>query len=1363
MELELGNDDELEEICYEDEVYNIDNVFEQETCGICIDIVIDRGVLDCCDHWFCFACIDNWATITNLCPICKNEFQLITCLPVYDTVRSISSEELPLSRNEDWSIQGKNNALSFPSYYISEDAVKCLENDGCKIRNALLETEEDLSFDTSIACDSCDIWYHAFCVGFNPEFTSENSWLCPRCINNQVLQNSGAISLQRLVKYSASQTAEIGQKIDPCLSGKVSVSIADAGETAVVVSMIAEKQKTVCERSLVDKLDSNTDIVIANSPLYSDNETSEPALQQKDGSCNPVKLEYISDTDKEHCTNASDIDNTSEIFFDLLPEIIDFKPYGDLKEATLSSFSCDASTIKPRNDITGLQSPPALPDVPSSLCYSCANDEGKNINALETKFNSLYSDGYIDTSSMALCTSKAKDEPNNKPCDIIDTYLASTSTISAGNLVISCNKDMVVDICQMNKEGCNLTSEPSMNEANMNKPNLNKAYTKSMNGNNDCIRKRVHEDVFPVKKPKLDKNSITLPTRNQSTFSSLDGSQMFSRKNRGASLRYAKEKEAEAADIMSIIQESGCTSHDMPTEIKAAKNFIDKKDSTCGLRVKKIMRRVGEKKESSILAQEIGKEIREVVQKKSLKDVGKNDFDEKLLAAFRAAMVRPQTELTSSSKHVLVGSKKHLSVKGKKRENLTKKIYGTSSGRRRHAWARDLEIEFWKHRCRRAQYEKVETLQSVLELLKKATNPNWDSYTERDSQEESTNSILSRVYIADASLFPRKDDIKPLSALSESSHFDDHNLDDEKSLRIVAKGSLNDNKDVKKNPIQLQANFCDSIGKNIHSAGFPGGTLYQKANSGKAAPDTIQGSSSSCSKESIATSKDHSCPSDAKSDKRKWALEVLARKTTSANMNANKGQENDTLLKGNYPLLAQLPQDMRPKLVSTRHNKVSSSIRQVQLYRITEHYLRRANLPFIRRTAETELAVADAINVEKEIFERSNSKLVYINLCSQAASQLANKRVSADANISNHQMASIEATESAKSDTETDIKPESTETNVASSTLPTLEICNKVSGEGNISSKDCGWSNVEEALKMAGLFSDSPPSSPYCVVKDSIEDECAQENVLQSLNFYAQDNAQHAMDTEQNALLAQNPGGVVYDCINVAVELPFDFSHSLEQQKESVTENCNEDVRMDNCLPTEVHEMGICNNPSSEECEGGDKEPLMNQISEKAIEVLNDLMVTGMEENLNSSLKKENKVSMIDTKSCISDTDIGSTLVEMSAGRENLETHSTENLQVSSVICDDIPDEDIAKSTNDKSDLTISISKKVEAYIKEHIRPLCKSGVITVEQYHWAVGKTLAKVMNFHHKAKNANFLIREGENVKKLAEQYVKASQKKI
>jgi len=33
-----------------------------------------------------------------------------------------------------------------------------LDGDGCKIRNGFASVEEDSGLDTSIACDSCDLW-----------------------------------------------------------------------------------------------------------------------------------------------------------------------------------------------------------------------------------------------------------------------------------------------------------------------------------------------------------------------------------------------------------------------------------------------------------------------------------------------------------------------------------------------------------------------------------------------------------------------------------------------------------------------------------------------------------------------------------------------------------------------------------------------------------------------------------------------------------------------------------------------------------------------------------------------------------------------------------------------------------------------------------------------------------------------------------------------------------------------------------------------------------------------------------------------------------------------------------------------------
>lgn len=250
MTEEISEDENLR---LNDSIQDYTNL-EGERCGICMDIVVDRGVLDCCQHWFCFTCIDNWATITNLCPLCQNEFQLITCVPVYDTLGSNRTDEDLYSREEDWSIEGKNNTLSFPSYYIDENAVVCLDGVGCKIRSGAVTIETDSCLDTSIACDSCDIWYHAFCVGFDPEGACENSWLCPRCIVEKVPKESDGAPGSRPNNEHAAETVNGDSSIESAFSGKLLVSVADAGETAVVVSFAEENLGKEIQGGLISDL-----------------------------------------------------------------------------------------------------------------------------------------------------------------------------------------------------------------------------------------------------------------------------------------------------------------------------------------------------------------------------------------------------------------------------------------------------------------------------------------------------------------------------------------------------------------------------------------------------------------------------------------------------------------------------------------------------------------------------------------------------------------------------------------------------------------------------------------------------------------------------------------------------------------------------------------------------------------------------------------------------------------------------------------------------------------------------------------------------------------------------------------------------
>jgi hypothetical protein len=49
-------------------------------------------------------------------------------------------------------------------FYRILQAVVCLDDGDCKIRNGLVAAEDDSTLDTSIACDSCDKWYLFFVI-----------------------------------------------------------------------------------------------------------------------------------------------------------------------------------------------------------------------------------------------------------------------------------------------------------------------------------------------------------------------------------------------------------------------------------------------------------------------------------------------------------------------------------------------------------------------------------------------------------------------------------------------------------------------------------------------------------------------------------------------------------------------------------------------------------------------------------------------------------------------------------------------------------------------------------------------------------------------------------------------------------------------------------------------------------------------------------------------------------------------------------------------------------------------------------------------------------------------------------------------
>ncbi|XP_027082883.1 uncharacterized protein At4g10930 isoform X1 [Coffea arabica] len=1292
MDVELvtegTSDDEGYRIDENNEVYMN---FDGERCGICMDIVIDRGVLDCCQHWFCFTCIDNWATITNLCPLCQNEFQLITCVPVYDTIGSNKTDEDSYSRDDDWCIEGKNNTLSFPSYYIDENAVVCLDGDGCKIRSRSAAMEADSNLDTSIACDSCDIWYHAFCVGFDPEGACENSWLCPRCLVDQLPKKLDGVLVPRLGNQHEPENARSGGSGEAAFSGKVSVSVADAGETAVVVSVVEGSRRAEEPGGEHSTLDFTTDTK-ADASL-----SSNVAFAPQCGDLSSERLGFVPKSESEELK----LSLSGDICFSSQFPSIDLTVKADKEETGeqklvnklgMSSTKCSSILLEDKMAKSGLDLHLGL-SVNSSSTVDMINNTSMDDHELGLVYQKsssghlLSADGMVPHEEVILTVGRMMPDKND------DTTLVSGEK-------------------RKHKDTGSLDDGECKAEIDANAP-LKKVKVEAIEGTK----------LTPLKDP------VPYDSRQFSSTTNIENSEPTC----------ASEKKNVSDVIMDIVQETGRRrpkplAHANSSNISSRKR--EKSENAAGLRVKKIMRRTDEDADSSVLVQKLRKEIREAVRNKSSKEIGESLFDPKLLAAFRAAVSGSVAE--TKKPPLDLKAKKALLQKGKVRENLTKKIYGMG-GRRRRAWTRDCEVEFWKHRCSNiSRPEKIQTLKSVLDVLRNDTvNKEIKHHKEGEAS-----SILSRLYLADTSIFPRKHNIRPVSASKGDA------VEKNQEQNTPEKLEVNPMKhEVSKKPVVSV--ISDSNGTKKGASG-----VKAEAASTKSCPNnrTERPSTSKLGGSKVASEQEiTSATGSMKTDKRKWALEVLARKTAvTPTTGVQEKEEDSVMLKGNFPLLAQLPKDMRPSLAPIRHNKIPIAVRQAQLYRLLEHFLRKANLSIIRRTAETELAVADAINIEKEVADKSNSKLVYVNLCSQELSRRSdNMNLSRDAETS-------PPTSGVSSDGE------------------------KVTNDSNL--------EVNEALKTAGLLSDTPPNSPSKPVEEIKEDagflnkseSDGPDNVFEmdsqpELDIYGdfdydlEDDYFVGASALKISKLQQEVSKmkVLFSTLNpdasngsqdicdhegsagVGPTMASSGHEFLTDAGNSTVDGRANDNQPQNTRVDEVY--GELSLAECEELYGPDKEPLIEKYPETAL-VKPCELVAGKEIVMENGCHGSSE--MAKTSESKSGNLAVSEAHQGSVGSVNSPSHSqnTEKVQRKEKMS--------TVDSNKLSDSRNFVSKKVEAYIKEHIRPLCKSGVITVEQYRWAVGKTTEKVMKYHSKEQNANFLIKEGEKVKKLAEQYVEAAQ---
>ncbi|KAL9260348.1 hypothetical protein AKJ16_DCAP09639 [Drosera capensis] len=1338
MEVEVSEKELVEEDTPEFDAETEDPSFEGESCGICMDIIIDRGVLDCCQHMFCFECIDNWSTITNLCPLCSNEFQLITCVPAYDVFRSANTIEQPISRDNDWCIEGTNSSLSFPSYYINENAVTCLDGDGCRVRKGLVASHEDMSLDTSIACDSCDVWFHAFCVGFDPEGTSIDSWLCPRCLDVGAVRR---IKLEDIPSESRKDYPDRQHLVDTS-SGKVSISIADTGETAVVVSLIdgEEVLKEIMEMpSLAVQL--------------SEEHGHDPSSK-------------VTDTfPSSQATSDISINNPSNVY---------------AKEPPLPV--TDDNSVRMQHDLAVL-----------------ANAEVKGVGEI-----SIFDGTVVASSVLQDFNEKSSVDASEPSSSALDLSFASAVSESdtvavksagdeqqAANVLADKNARDVVKmvasfrIAAKRKHGdCSASSHGICDQGKTSKAR------KEANPRMDIHRLHVEggaKDLFS--------DDLVKPC-----------CQITSSKDEISGIKPAQKS---LTDLMSIVQGRELrmlngSSHGK----KLSDEFLGARSEAAGLRVKKILRRPTEDKESSIVVQKLRKEIRDVVGNKSSEDVGKRIFDPKLLAAFRAVVKTPASGPVTAMPSSILKPNKLILQKGNARENLTKRIYRTSAGKRRHLWVRDFDVEFWKRRCNKAtKPEKIDTLKSVLNILRN----NSETADSQQTSEEDQNPMLSRLYLADTSVFPRKDDIKPLSVIKASAatlQKEVHSSDDGVTKNIgdhMADGAVG--------KIRIPAGCSRSNINDYKRNGVK--VASKKAEFGQPKETPLV----SLTYKFLDSCKDTMVrPNDRLQDMRKLAQEFLARKLASESKTSiNKKLGDNVELKQKYPLLGQLPPDMIPQVEPSRLTKIPTSVRlaetelttlhfclfrssltvpsseslarftsvlcgfrnkklydeldcifgnleknsnsleyEAQLYRLTEHFLKAASLSSIRRTAATELAVADAINIEKGFAERSKTKVVYLNLCSQeirlrpanslssSSAEPIGKEPSASHNSNDPDVQAALRVAGLLSD------PPS-----SSSTKP----IDKAPSESHESNDP----DIEAALRAAGLLSDSPPCTPPHGVNDLdvarpvVDVTGMPHNIFEmdshpELNIYG-DCKYSLEDADYTGAASVNISKTPVEA-DSKVKLVFS---TLEMGRPSSAGSVeiSDEMKID-------REASFLHIPVKNSRDGSSS---MNRLESKTAGTL--IEESGVEptlaecemlyapdapdtETLPLDIDSLKEVQVMKPSVLDSDKEVqknNDTHVQLSCHRDNSSPLSQSG-------------ESAHKDGNQginfikKARNSDSVVAKVEAYIKEHIRPLCKSGVITVQEYRWAVGKATDKVMRYHSNAKNANFLIKDGEKVKKLAEQ---------
>ncbi|WOL06679.1 hypothetical protein Cni_G15413 [Canna indica] len=156
----------------------------KQSCGICLSEEQKRtvqGKLDCCAHFFCFACIMEWSKVETRCPVCKRRFSTIT---------KASQLDSEFGTKKVIRVQIRDQV-----YRPSEQEIRQMLDPYRSV--VCTECQQGGDDSLMLLCDICDSCAHTYCVGLGRE-VPEGNWYCNCCRSAtngpSHLQNQGTLT-----------------------------------------------------------------------------------------------------------------------------------------------------------------------------------------------------------------------------------------------------------------------------------------------------------------------------------------------------------------------------------------------------------------------------------------------------------------------------------------------------------------------------------------------------------------------------------------------------------------------------------------------------------------------------------------------------------------------------------------------------------------------------------------------------------------------------------------------------------------------------------------------------------------------------------------------------------------------------------------------------------------------------------------------------------------------------------------------------------------------------------------------------------------------------------------------------------------